>query len=330
MKIQIAGVEFTQVQELPMEMYELVGRAIEAYRSASQRERNHMDKIAEVLGDEISSGHFGCVFELGEDYILKVEKPWNKHDFGYVSRDGEILEELQGIPCIPQVYIYDSSNDFIVIQKIKGITVKEYVDIEGFELPESFNYEYAVNLLEDCDRLVKQRGWQIADAHRNNCMIDYEGNFWIVDVGLFDHIESVNKGWQESCGKHVDLALNGLQQVYNTHCRRYKQVDEQLELEFRQVKPRRAKFGLPQGFEGLQAGFIAMAQKMRAIDVQALGREIAYMDSSTYNEYETSLYGYHSPKTYYHECYSCSAEIKQFLIRCPKCLHNHINKVFNI
>jgi hypothetical protein len=326
MKIQIAGVEFTQVQELPMEMYELVGRAIQAYRSADPREWNHMDAIECVLGEPISEGHFGCVFNLGDDFILKVEKPWNKHDFGYVSRDGEILEDLQGLPCIPQVYIYDSSNDFIVIQKIKGITVKEYVDIEGFELPENFNYEYAVNLLEDCDRLAKQRGWKIADAHRNNCMIDYEGNFWIVDVGLFDHIESVNKGWQESCGKHVDLALKGLEQVYSAHCRRYKQVDEQLELEFRPVKPR-VGVGLPQAFHGLQGGFARIAHELRAIGAEAmrvemLGREIVYVDeTSYYYTTDTSVYG---------ACFDCRTEIDYKYIRCPKCLDVHLKRVLGV
>lgn len=212
--VKIAGVEMRYVKELPQDRIDLLAQVIQAFRSNAGLGFRQFDAVEKILGGELSSGHFGVVYNFGEDYILKIEKPWNKGE--YNTRDGLIMEQLQGIGIIPQIYMYDIDNDFMVIQKIKGQTCQDFSYTPEFELPSEFDIQWTKEFVKRSAQQIEERGWLIGDAHAENCMIDREGNFYIVDVGLFDNIEEVKQGTR-AFGRSTNEAILSLSQAYQGH-----------------------------------------------------------------------------------------------------------------
>lgn len=257
--VKIAGVEMRYVKELPEDHIELLAKVVEAFRSNAGMGFGQFDSVEKILGGELASGHFGVVYNFGEDYILKIEKPWTKGE--YNTRDGLVLEQLQGIGIIPQIYIYDLDNNFMVIQKVKGQMCATYAKTPEFDLPSNFDIQWTKEFIKRSAQEIEERGWVIGDAHAGNCMIDQEGNFYIVDVGLFDNIEEIQEGIRPF-GRSTDEAVLSLSLAYQGHhlYRKRKATQEKLkkinamaqEVAVKDVQNlQEAVAGLAHGFAGL-------------------------------------------------------------------------------
>lgn len=183
-QVTIAGENFKLINDLPEETMEQLIDAVVTFEGALKSRSvfdNPFHKLEEKF-DLIASGHCGKVYDFGE-YILKVAKPSVQYEFEKGTRDGTILHELQGIPTIPTLYAYSEGDRYMVIQKIKGETV---TNLSWHEfIPKNWNAEAQYALLDKAKEEIEKRGWVMADLHGENCMIDEEGNFWLVDVGLF-------------------------------------------------------------------------------------------------------------------------------------------------
>lgn len=257
--VKIAGVEMRYVKELPQDRINLLAQVIQAFRSNAGKGFDQFDAVEKILGGELASGHFGIVYNFGEDYILKIEKPWAKGE--YNTRDGLVLEQLQGIGIIPQIYMYDEDNNFMVIQKVKGQMCATYARNPEFDLPSNFDIQWTKQFIKHSAQEIEKRGWRIGDAHAGNCMIDHEGNFYIVDVGLFDNLEEIKEGIRPF-GRSTDEAVLSLSLAYQGHhlFRRRKATQEKLkkinemaqEVAVKDVKNlQEAVAGLAHGFVGL-------------------------------------------------------------------------------
>ncbi|PEZ47047.1 hypothetical protein CN367_11820 [Priestia megaterium] len=230
--VQLAGVQMRYVNKLPEGKIRELHQVIKAFRDTFEMSEK-FDAVEKLLGKEIASGHFGKVYDFGADLIIKIEKPWNKGE--YNTRDGYILEELSGLPMIPQIYIYDVDNDFTVIQKIDGQTCHRYNKNPLFELPADFDYVWTENFIKESAKLIENRGWKIADAHAENCMIDRKGNFWIVDVGLFDNIQEIENGGRKF-GCSTGYAIDSLKVAYRGHLTKERlKKEEALKLQKQQA-----------------------------------------------------------------------------------------------
>jgi hypothetical protein len=267
-QISIAGVRFNYVKELPQETLDLLIKSVIAFEG-NRSEWNEFEKVNSLLGSPFASGHFGNVYALGEDYILKIEKPEHKGD--YVTRDGKILEDLQGIPMIPQIYAYDENNDYMVIQRIKGQTCGGYSRDPEFELPADFDIEWTKAMIKNTAKQIEERGWQIADAHAGNCMIDHEGNFWIVDVGLFDNLKELENG-KRPFGRSTLEAIRSLGAVMQGVQK--KKNREIAEMEARIMKDEIARV-VQRDFDHLNKAFAQVGKKFAEVDFQAFARNMA-------------------------------------------------------
>ncbi|TWJ39616.1 hypothetical protein CHCC5027_3529 [Bacillus paralicheniformis] len=171
----IGKLEFNVVNELSIEIEEKLRKAIELHTSFEK-----MKNVFKFIGE----GACGEVFALSEEHILKINTSRfaNEH-----TPDGTILNDLQGVSFIPKLYCYSTCNRFIVVQRVKGVTVRQYLDgRDNFFMPSSLDSERDhLNKVKQFTKDCAKRGWYPNDAHKSNVMIDYKGNFWVVDVGLF-------------------------------------------------------------------------------------------------------------------------------------------------
>jgi hypothetical protein len=173
--------------------------------------------VTAMLGAPLGSGHFGKVYNFSEEYVLKINNPNQMNYGGYNVRDGYIMEQLQGIAIIPQVFLYSVNNQFILIQKIKGKTCTELMESgEVKQFKDIIDFHWTKTFIEKCAEEVEARGWKLADCHGENCMIDENGKFYIVDVGLFDNIEEVESGFGEYFGRSTNRAISSLLQIKET------------------------------------------------------------------------------------------------------------------
>jgi tRNA A-37 threonylcarbamoyl transferase component Bud32 len=194
--------------------------------------------ITEMLGEPIGKGCFGRVYDFSEDYVLKVNDPRQLGGV-YNPRDGYIMEQLQGIAIIPQVYIYSENNQYILIQKIKGKNCRDIVDSGIFDgLKELIDFKWTKTFIEKCAEEVEARGWKLADCHGSNCMIDKDGKFYIVDVGLFDNLEECEEEW-EFFGKSTDYAISSLLAIKEAIER--KEMFAEMRLKREQARKERGK-----------------------------------------------------------------------------------------
>lgn len=181
--VKSSGIKFNVVNELPTQARNKLLKTVNEFLMNG----NDFDRVDNIL-NYIAGGACGRVYDLGDGLILKV----NKFDWNAVTPDGDILKDLQGIPMIPKVYWYSEDNRFIVVQKIDGETTSSYMGDYLFK--KRWEEEYFKQLAHGVDDMVKERGWVLNDVHGNNCMIDREGNFWIVDVGLFRKVDDFHFG----------------------------------------------------------------------------------------------------------------------------------------
>lgn len=165
--VKVAGVTFKVVNELPQEV---IGKLVEALQSI----HNHLQPELPRLG----GGACGQVFDLG-GYALKIDYGWDG------GQDGKILEDLQGCPFIPKLYMRSENKKFTVMQKIDGQTVASFCHSPEFSFDNWMSEEDFKRACEIAVREINDRGWAPEDMHHGNLMIDREGKFWIVDVGLF-------------------------------------------------------------------------------------------------------------------------------------------------
>lgn len=185
---EISGVKFNIVNELPTQVFQKLKEVVESYFEGG--ESSPLDKVGEFLRF-IAGGACGSVFELGEEYVLKVNLgSWDE------LKDGSVLFDLQGVPHIPTLYCYSEDDTFIVSQKVKGQTFREFTTRPNFVpkgFPEREEYKkQVVEFLEACT----ERGWVAHDCHMSNVMIDENGEFWVVDVGLFCRVG------EKTCGTY--------------------------------------------------------------------------------------------------------------------------------
>ena len=169
-KIECAGVAFNIVNELPKKTQEKLVRTI-----IEIEEAGNVFALENVL-DFLGGGACGGVFDLGGGCVLKVNT-----DHRDITRDGIVLDDLQGLPFVPTLYWYSADNKYIVVQKIEGVNVGHYSGEFSFSFCLDQFERNLKKFLEGC----KKAGWRPNDLHGENCMIDREGNFWVVDFGLF-------------------------------------------------------------------------------------------------------------------------------------------------
>lgn len=194
----VHGVELVEVNGAPQNIIESFYKAIEIGESA----RNGANQICKVY-EQIGKGACGMVFALSEDFVVKVNRP----DSTYECQDGRILEDLQGLPLVPTLYAYSEDNKYTLIQRIKGITVSRLFRGSEFTMNVTdYDRQHWDELNEQFHEGAIAKGWYPNDLHEENCMIDTEGRFWVIDVGLFKRTQRDTFGGNtlEGIRSHLD------------------------------------------------------------------------------------------------------------------------------
>lgn len=163
------------VNKLPIDVMKIINQILEI----STNDGYFFHEKISILSDDYSilgRGACGCVFNVS-GYAVKLNQ-----DEG---RDGRVLHELEGLPFIPKVYLYDDENSIIVTDIVDGLTIKDYKNGKG-DFPLSFKkldeqFEKIEQFIKDSANI----GYLPNDLHFENIMIDKLSNVWIVDVGLF-------------------------------------------------------------------------------------------------------------------------------------------------
>lgn len=177
-----SGIRFNIVNDLPTQIKNRLLKSVDEFLMNGSNFL-YIDKLLKY----IAGGVCGRVYDLGEGYILKV----NKSDNLVSTPDGDILKDLQGVDFIPKVYWYSQDNRFIVVQKIDGVTTGSYHG--DFLFKQTWKQKEFEKRVHKAVNDMQARGWFPNDIHGGNCMIDKQGNFWIVDVGLFKDLSKSKK-----------------------------------------------------------------------------------------------------------------------------------------
>jgi hypothetical protein len=200
--VTIAGKEFNLVNPLPEKVIKKLTEAVITFEGGKgDLLMSPFQKLNEIL-DFIAGGYCGRVYDLG-DYILKINQP--NHD--YNLRDGQIMHALQGVPSIPKLFIYSEDNSYMVVEKIKGDTVANMSYGDYSLIREKWDYETQEKLLEESQKMIEERGWRMGDCHAENCMVDENGKFWVIDVGLFSKLD------ENEFGRGYDSAQRSLREA---------------------------------------------------------------------------------------------------------------------
>ena len=169
-----SGVTFHLVNDFPTDVKNKFLKVVNEYLMSNE-DFSRVDNILKFIG----GGACGKVYDLGDGFVLKI----NHFEWYSESADGEILRDLQGIPFIPKLYCYSDDNRFMVVQKIDGMTTGSYRG--EYIINKRLDAEKFTRYAKMVDQLIRERGWLMNDIHLGNCMFDRQGQFWIVDVGLF-------------------------------------------------------------------------------------------------------------------------------------------------
>ncbi|PFJ51311.1 hypothetical protein COI99_16295 [Bacillus cereus] len=128
---------------------------------------------------KIGRGLEYTVYALSNELVLKVSNG------GHWQNSGEVLIDLQGLPFVPKVYECGNKGEYIVMQRIYGNTLNLYAyGYSWFRV--QYNYEEHKRKTLDFVEGGAEKGWVPRDVHIGNTMISEEGDFWIVDFGLFE------------------------------------------------------------------------------------------------------------------------------------------------
>jgi hypothetical protein len=176
--VKSSGVTFKVVNPIPTQVRNTLLKAVNTFIQEEQR----WEGIENILSF-IAGGACGRVYDLG-DYILKVNRSGGLAES---CKDGDILADLQGLDFIPKLYWYSEDNRFMIVQKIHGQTMADWRHFPDFLPKKEFTMDRPTweKETERVYREAEERGWIMNDIHSGNTMFDRDGNFWIVDVGLF-------------------------------------------------------------------------------------------------------------------------------------------------
>lgn len=167
-----SGKEIRLVQEVEKKVLNDFLKVVNAFTF----QNNEITSKLERLG----GGACGDVYDFG-DYIIKRNK-----DNGWATmKDGKVLEALQGLPLVPNLYAYTADEGFYLIEKVKGKNVATYTGWCAEPVPAPFEEKTWKEKLEVFFNGAVERGWIPNDMHDYNTMLDEQGNFWVVDFGLF-------------------------------------------------------------------------------------------------------------------------------------------------
>ena len=168
----------------------------------------HAQKKVDFLTyNRIGSGACGSVYAIGLDYVVKANDGWYSGDGN--TRDGQILEQLQGVPMIPTIYAYSEDNRYMLIQRIKGETIDRFTDYDS-RLAQTlkdthleFNQTEWLKQSELFYEKAFERGYAPHDLHSENVMIDSQGRLWVIDVGLFRNPTRYSRKGERMTDQHI-------------------------------------------------------------------------------------------------------------------------------
>lgn len=133
--------------------------------------------------DELAQGTCGTVYAINEELVLKVNDL--VYSLKYVN-DHIVLESLQGLPFVPTLYAYTPDGKYLIIQRIKGLTLCEL----GLNSnPYQFNYEELKQQFKEFVAGCLERGWIPNDLHAGNVMVCPQG-VYVVDYGFFKRCDN--------------------------------------------------------------------------------------------------------------------------------------------
>ncbi|WP_433948132.1 AarF/UbiB family protein [Bacillus tropicus] len=128
---------------------------------------------------KIGRGLEYTVYALSDELVLKVSNG------GHWQNSSKVLMDLQGLPFVPKVYECGDKGEYIVMQRIYGNTLNLYAyGYSWFRV--QYNYEEHKRKTLEFVKGCAEKGWLPKDVHIGNTMISEQGDFWIVDFGLFE------------------------------------------------------------------------------------------------------------------------------------------------
>ncbi|RJX39127.1 VWA domain-containing protein [Paenibacillus pinisoli] len=140
----------------------------------------------------LAKGGMGCVY-LVQDTKLN-NKVWVVKEMAHMEHDNSFAEEARLLtslthPSIPKITDYFEPNEdgycYLVMEYIKGVTLQQHFEGQGFQLPFQVIISYASQLCEVLDYLHQQEHPIVfRDLKPSNLMIDEYGRLKLIDFGI--------------------------------------------------------------------------------------------------------------------------------------------------
>ncbi|CAD8054814.1 unnamed protein product [Paramecium sonneborni] len=140
-----------------------------------------------VTQKKISQGSFGIVMQgidqkNGNQVAIKIERPENEH-LNSLDKEVEILERIQNIKGVPQLYYYGWEDDYNVI--VMELLQKDLSSIlkqrKKFSLKSVF--QLSIELVQILEEIHKQ-GVLHRDLKPENMMLDDKNTVYLIDYGI--------------------------------------------------------------------------------------------------------------------------------------------------
>lgn len=165
--------------------------------------------MLDTSGELIGSGSCGKVYRVLSDYNVKVYYKLKDETENQHIQDEIILNDLKGSTFYPKVY-YSVPNKYVIKEHIEGKTFEE-MSIGVFKEGSDFDlikfYHSLPAQLESLYDFTLNRGYYPIDLEDENILIREDGTICIIDVGLFEKFDLVDKKspYYKSKTKHNEI-----------------------------------------------------------------------------------------------------------------------------
>ncbi|MBT2709453.1 hypothetical protein J7I91_16045 [Pseudomonas sp. ISL-84] len=165
-----------------MNRYKQLAESVKFSRSRNWTRLLEKDDALECIG----AGRSAFAFRVKEtNLVLKVFFPEFKR---IAQAEAEIYEALPDHPYFPA--LYDSGENYIVIDYVEGLTLFECL-AKGVPIEEE-----KINEIDEALFLAREKGLNPSDIHLRNIILTPEGHIKIIDVARFKQIKKCTQ-WDD-------------------------------------------------------------------------------------------------------------------------------------
>ena len=188
---------------------------------------NNIIKIIENddldIFDYLGCGESANVYAY-DNYCIKIFKEDDGY-YRYSNKDAYVLEFLQGIECVPKLYAYKHEK-YLIMEFIDGVHM-------GDALAENKSISGIRRELRKELYKIYKKGIKPGDLHLYNILYDADGNYKMIDFGMYSRDTSIYNNVEvepfktkEDINRKLNVVLNNFIDMCEKQIEFYLKVEQ--------------------------------------------------------------------------------------------------------